>query len=52
MLSKRRLDWSIKREVLRSETGENNPHRSLDILLRLIDKERIDLDDVKHVMSL
>jgi HTH-type transcriptional regulator/antitoxin MqsA len=40
------------RSFYKYETGENNPHRSLDILLRLIDKERIDLDDVKHVMSL
>ncbi len=39
------------RSFYKYETGENNPHRSLDILLRLIDKNKIDLDDVRHVVS-
>ena len=34
------------RSFYKYETGENNPHRSLDILLRLLDKKKIDLDDV------
>ena len=37
------------RSFYKYETGENNPHRSLDILLRLIDKKKIDLDDVLQV---
>ena len=40
------------RAFYKYETGENNPHRSLDILLRLIDKKKIDLDDVKEVAPL
>ncbi len=38
------------RSFYKYETGENNPHRSLDILLRLIDKEKINLDDVQDVV--
>jgi len=40
------------RSFYKYETGENNPHRSLDILLRLIDKKKIDLDDVMQVSEL
>ena len=36
------------RSFYKYETGENNPHRSLDILLRLIDQKKIDLDDVRQ----
>ena len=31
--------------------GKNNPHCSLDILLRLIDKKKIGLDDVRAEVS-
>ena len=37
------------RSFYKYETGENNPHRSLDILLRLIDNKKIDLEDVIQV---
>ncbi len=37
------------RAFYKYETGENNPNRSLDILLRLLDKEKIDLDDIRQV---
>ena len=39
------------RSFYKYETGENNPHRSLDILLRLIDKNKIALDDVRAEVS-
>lgn len=38
------------RSFYKYETGENNPHRSLDILLRLIDQKKIDLDDILEVV--
>ncbi len=38
------------RSFYKYETGENNPHRSLDILLRLIDQKKIDPDDILEVV--